>query len=741
MVHAEVIKVYKNICSFIEQKQLIEAFNQLDILLDNLQWGEAVEKKEELQQIYRYMLSFTFEGVKDPEQETIYTNLVASLYKLLEEVKEELLLRNSSYYEYSQKRYFLYGNKPDIKEIRKGIEESFANAGLSELLEESFKLKGKSEEYFLQREKLITQLFRLIWFSNHFSVEEKDTFLAITNSSIISVEDKCVTVSALVLSLLRSFDEDKILMLIDLCKHSQVQVAQRALVAILPLCSLYANRLIYFSSIHHRLLLLFDDHKILEKLYTVIIQFIRSCETDKIAKRLHEEILPEVMKVSPLLQEKMDIDSLLRGEDTEEKNPEWQEILEESGLSEKLKEFSELQMEGADVYMSTFAMLKNFPFFNDTKNWFLPFFVTQSAISSLFDGSQKTFLTALMSNGYMCNSDKYSFCLSLMQMPSAQRNMMTQAFKMETQQGNEIQSEDAILAKTREAEVISNLYIQDMYRFFHLFPQKDEFTNPFNFALSFHNTWLFGVLSFGREKIRQLAEYYFIKGHYLQALDLFLRIEKEETEKDKEIYQKIGYSYQESGDYVQALKYYLQADIIQPNDKWTIRKIAYCYRLSKECEKALVYYKKTEELLPENMSVLLQIGNCYMQMEQYNEALAYYYKVEYLQPDNIKVWRAIAWCSFLCDKYTQADKFYTKVLASSPHKLDYLNAGHVLFIIGKKKKAIANYLQSLSLHQNSGQEFFRFFRQDFHYLLEKGIEQQELYLLEDYLKYQFKEKV
>ena len=32
-----------------------------------------------------------------------------------------------------------------------------------------------------------------------------------------------------------------------------------------------------------------------------------------------------------------------------DKNPEWQEILEQSGIADKLKELNDLQLEGADV--------------------------------------------------------------------------------------------------------------------------------------------------------------------------------------------------------------------------------------------------------------------------------------------------------------------------------------------------------------------------------------------------------
>ena len=36
-------------------------------------------------------------------------------------------------------------------------------------------------------------------------------------------------------------------------------------------------------------------------------------------------------------------------------NPDWEKAFESSGLGDKIREMNELQLEGADVYMSTFA--------------------------------------------------------------------------------------------------------------------------------------------------------------------------------------------------------------------------------------------------------------------------------------------------------------------------------------------------------------------------------------------------
>ncbi len=144
---------------------------------------------------------------------------------------------------------------------------------------------------------------------------------------------------------------------------------------------------------------------------------------------MREEILPEVMKISPLLKDKLDAEKLMNSDEWEEANPEWQEMLEASGVSDKLQELSELQQEGADVYMSTFSLLKNFSFFNELSNWFLPFDSSHTTVNELFQSDDRGLITAFAANNAMCNSDKYSFCLSILQMPEMQRNMLKNSLK------------------------------------------------------------------------------------------------------------------------------------------------------------------------------------------------------------------------------------------------------------------------------------------------------------------------
>ena len=444
---------------------------------------------------------------------------------------------------------------------------------------------------------------------------------------------------------------------------------------------------------------------------------------------MKEEILPEMMKMSPKIKDKLENDNPM-GDEWNEENPEWRDMLDEN-ISDKLKELSELQMEGADVYMSTFSLLKSFPFFSTLSNWYLPFDSGFSTISELFRNDDKSLLTAFVNNNVMCNSDKYSFCLSILQMPESQRGMLKQSFKMESEQMDEMAKDEALLTPEITAKNISKQYIQDLFRFFKLHPQHADFSDMFGYSLILHKTYLYDILGNNDNFKESIAEYYFSKSHYSQALEVFETI-VQEAPASAALYQKIGYSHQQSSQFDQALAAYQKADLIQPDDLWTLKKMALCCRMAGNYGKALEYYQHTDFLKPDQKSIQMQMGHCMIELGKFKEALALFFKLDALEEEDIRVWRAISWCSFVSGNISQAAYYSQKIIEAAPTATDYLNAGHIAWCNGKLQEAIGYYQQNISL-QNNKELFVQNLQEDKPHLLANGIDADEIPLLLDAL--------
>ena len=729
---SQIHATYKSALQLLSGGQLKNAFEKTKALVDELQIGEYSDRLTDLQQNYVYLLQYFVAGVEDPQRKTVYNKLIAKLFILNNELREELLLRNSSNFEYSQKRYFPFSKRyTSANELLISLKYYHSQSALILNL-------GDSHEVEIKRlrsnyETALTELFSLFWLTSTYQTDERNVLSKLMQADYPGWLEKTFLVSAITLNLWRMFDEAKLTILFDACQHEDQRVRQRALVGLCFVLAKYNRFLPYFPSIRNRLVLLADDSHLAENFQNIIIQIIATAETDKISKKMQEEILPEMLKLSPKVRDKMDIESLMNADEWNEENPQWQELLGETGLSDKLKELSEMQLEGADVYMSTFSMLKSFPFFSTFSNWFLPFDSRYSAVSEMFADDDKSLLSAFITNNVLCNSDKYSFCLSVLQMPESQRGMLKHSFKMEAEQLDEMSKEEAILTPDVTAKHISKLYIQDLFRFFKLNPQRNDFSDMFGFSLLMHRSYLFDILSGNNDFKNNIAEYYFLKSHYNQALDLFEELQHD-LPPSAAIWQKIGYSFQLTSQFEKALNAYLKADIIQPDDLWTIRKMALCCRLSGNYAKALEYYQHADFLNPDSKSILMQIGHCFLELGRFKEALAVYFKLDALEEENVKVWRAIAWCSFVLGNILQADYYVNKLIVATPTAHDYLNAGHIAWCQRKLQIAIDFYKKSWSLLDNNRELFIESLLDDKLYLIANGIDADEIPLMIDALE-------
>jgi tetratricopeptide (TPR) repeat protein len=727
MTTTEMQHTATEILVYLKKRQLKQAIDSLRNWLQTIRLVEYVDQVDELENNYRLMLQYAVDGVDDPQREAVYHNLVKKAFLLTDTIKEELFTKFSNSYDYSQIRY----HRPQLRSLRaivSALEDQSTNKEVAFLIEEGLNQQAYKREQFALHEQTRLEMFRSLWLIQELDVDSFNLLLA---SDVIDPVDKSFAVSGLTLNLLRQFNPERIIMLADACMHQQPEVRLRAMVGLALALAIYNARLPFYDGIRQRLASLNDDPYFAKTLVTIIIQFARTSETDKISQKMQQEILPEMMKLAPQVKDKIDLESMTSAEEWEDKNPEWQDLIEKSGMGDKLREMSELQLEGADVYMNTFAQLKHYPFFNEVPNWFLPFDSTHSAITGLFEESSQL-MELLLNNAYLCNSDKYSLAISMKQIAQTQRNSMMQAFKMESEQIEEMKKADLNVGSEVRERQISNQYIQDLYRFFKLFAYRNDFMPVFNWSLRFHSCWFFDMLHLSEEQQLQIAEFYFAKGYYDEAFSLFEQLSATGVAAD--LFQKMGYCKQQTGDFGQALEYYLRAEALLPEQLWLTRKIAFCQKMLRNYDEALNYYKRAEVLDPENRNIQLQIGHLFVQEKHYPEALNYYFKVE-LATSTPKVWRAIAWCSFLSGKFHQAENYYAKIIDQKPTKLDYLNAGHAAWAQQKRNDALQLYAKSIQLFRQDDDDFYAAFNQDIDQLCESGIAKEEIPLMMDKLRY------
>jgi len=738
MRETEIKKSHDDICRLLSDRKLKPAFNLLGNMITVNGLGEFSDQQLDLEQNYRFMLKYTVEGITDPERQKIYQHLLLSTFELSDLCADSLLLKYSTSLEYQKKRGFSRMMLEDITDYFSQLETFHLQNELRSLIETTPSDKKGEPEEEKHHQKLIN-LFYQYWFKNKLSPEEISNFKAFLKNPHFPVHEKALLVTSVTLGQLHLFDEQKIMLLFEAYESEEEEVSQRALTGLLISLYKFDKRIFLFPAITARMLLLSEKNTFRSHLEKILLQLIGSKETEKIQKKLQDEILPEMMKLSPNLRNKLSLEAMLGDALNEDKNPEWQDIFKDSpGFMDKMEELSEMQMKGADIFMTSFSSLKSFPFFSELTNWFIPFFphhpqLLGSSTSEDLADNQKLF-DLLLKTPVLCNSDKYSFCFSMQTIPSEYKKMMFDNLTAEFDQLLEAESEDEIMTHDKKAEAISGQYIRDLYRFFKLHPQRDGFEDIFSWTFDFHNKSVFrDLLKEEHQLLRNIAEFYFAKNYYQDSAEIYEMLLKELEE--AELNQKLAFCYQKMELYDLALSYYLKADLFDQNRTWNLKKIALCYRHLKKPDLALEYYLQAIALEPDNLAIHISIGHCRMELKQYEEALKSYFKVEYLSPGNKKIWRPIGWCSLLVGKKQQSEQYFTKLVVDAPNKFDLMNMGHVQWCLGKRKIALDYYKQSINDAEMSENEFMEAFHEDLEHLLCQGVDAEDVPIMLDQLRY------
>jgi tetratricopeptide (TPR) repeat protein len=738
MTETELKNKYRQICKLLSVRTLKPAFDLLEGLISESGQGNFRDEYISLEQNYKYMLKYTVEGINDPERQRIYEHLLIASFELADKNFEYLRMKYSQSIEYQKKRSFTQRYITNFDSFLIDLEKHSVQKELRTFITDS--TSGGDEtmiEAELHQDKLYT-LFYHFWFTDRLSENEIRFLKSFFKNDAFPYYEKSIVITGLTLSLMRFFDENKIIQLFTAHDNLNEEVSQRALIGLLIGIYSYDQRMPLFHAITGRLEILIEDPHFRSNFEKTIIQFIRSKETEKIRQKLQDEIIPEMLKLSPNLRNKLSIESLLT-EASEDKNPEWQEILKDSPeLLGKMEELTEMQLDGADVFMSSFSMLKHFPFFNEFANWFYPFTSEHPEIKrnpvNKESGDDLAFTNLLEKSSMLCNSDKYSFFFSILNIPPNYKKMVSDSLKAESEQIEENAKDESFLTHSKKAEIVISQYVRDLYRFFKIHPQRDGFEDIFAWSFDFHNKFAFSKLFSEDLNIqRSIAEFNFAKNYFREAADIYELLLKDNEE--AEMIQKLAYCYHKMGDYKKALGFYLKADLFNQNRNWNLKKIALCYRNLKKPAKALEYYQQAVMLEPDNLSLHASIGQCQMELNQIDAALKSYYKVEYLSPGNKKIWRPIGWCSFLAGKIEQAEVYYKKLIDDNPNKYDWLNMGHVQWCLGNRKEALNCYKKSINDQESSENDFMEAFNEDLHHLIKQGVNQDDVPIMLDQLRY------
>ena len=712
MTKLEIENIHRQATLFLDNAEVSEAFETVGKLSHELSRADINDELERLHMSYMFMLKYLEQGVMDPQRDEILSKILQSLYSLNDQCFIGLMEQTSPEVFYARRRELAGVSLISIiEEYRKELQQLSLVKSLPNEESDNHAILA----HLRQAEELETKLFNRVWSSLPLSAEDANSLKLCINGDILPVHTRCLLVAALFLGLMKFYDESKLLIMLEAYSLSDEPLVQlRALTCAMLAMLAHKKRIITSKAIQSRLSTMQDMSEFKQDVWSIQVQLARSRNTENVKERVRNDLIPNIMKMRPDIIDKLkDKDSQVIDLSDIEANPEWQDWLDQSGITRRIEEFNAMQIEGSDVFIATFAHLKTFPFFKTLSNWFLPFYAAHSSVVENLGASKMALAEVVQHAPYLCNSDKYSFCLSLGALPESQRTMMSAQLEEQNAALNE--AKQAELPDERKQRVsIVNAFVQDLYRFFKLFSRRREFIavmdNP---GIDMTDCLQLTHVTRDAHVLELLGTLYFKNAFYEDAIKCFSRLEEIDDATDDHIYQKIGFAYQNAGKTEQALNYYKRYELLHEEDAWNMRHIAACYRALGEFDKALDYYRGVEALTPDNVSLTLTIGHVLLEQNRTNEALQQYFKADLMDNSKHRAWRPIAWCSFLLNDYERAIDYYDRIARDDkPSAQDLLNRGHVLLCQGKTQEAINTYRESLNLMGGVTKKFRNAFKGD-----------------------------
>jgi len=644
---------------------------------------DYADEVERIEEDYRRMVEYISLGYNDPERDNVYLGLLQRLYRTVSNMRMACLVCYSPPF---MEALRLHSEHLRVTgQIREMLENYVTDVAMLGLEDEAER-RAKERDVYGKHNKMMQELFSRILVSSQWNSGDALFMEKILTSPMVDVADAQVIVSAIMLAAMNSFDMYKFTVLMYVYRNSKDEhLRQRALIGWVFALNSYPYTADIGPVLFPECVALVSeacaDDSIARELVDLQKQIIFCMDAEKDNDRIQKDIMPTLLKNSNL--------NITRFGIAEKEEDPMQDVFD-PGASERAMEDMEasfrkmidMQKAGSDIYFGGFSQMKRFTFFSSMANWFYPFFIKHADIAYTADKlGDSRFMLTLLENGPFCDSDKYSFVLAMSsiidKIPANMREMLGS--------GDALGPAVSDIDKASPA-YIRRMYLQDLFRFFRLFPQREYLATAFSSPLH---------LFVAREIFRQEG-----LDKYMAELGSFLLKRKDDTSLACLID-----SYHDDDD----VKWLIIEGIydmnmsrpdlamdkldrvleLQPDNERATALLAKACLMQGEVDEAEEHYEKLCMLHPEKTGYALNYCITLTEAGKYDEAVNMLYKLNYEHPESMEIVRVLAWGLLGQGKLEQAGKEYARLLDSGKATgNDYINAGYCKWFGGELSAAV-----------------------------------------------------
>lgn len=635
---------------------------------------------------YELMKSYMRKGLNDPQFEEVYDRLLKALYVLNADVQLAVFLNENPSY---QAAYMdVQSLDADFDAIKTRLEAFVQDIALLSL-EPQEEQKVRKQELYDRHQQYVNKLFNALLVSPQWNESTAEFAQELLLSPTIDAVDAQLLLSGVMLSVIQLFDIHQFQTLVQVYRQAtDPHLRQRALVGIV--LSLPENEGDIYPEIQQTINTLCQDEQTCRELVELQMQMFYCMNADADNEKLQKDIIPSLMKGSNI--------SISRAGIVEKEEDEVDEMLNPGAADQAMEEMERnfnqmmnMQKAGSDIYFGGFSHMKRFAFFMTLSNWFVPFYEDHPGLRQVNDklGGNK-FMQLLLESGPFCDSDKYSFVLGLSsiidKIPQNMREMLDNQDVFGTTVGMEEKSNPAYVRR---------MYLQDLYRFYRIYHNKNDFHNPFDTS-AVENSAFFVICPYFREsplkdRVMEVGKFLY-KHHFYRELWQLLGAYKDSD--DIEYWRLAAMASYREKDYLSADKAYTNVLELNADDMPAIRGKALTGFYLEDYEQAVEYNRRLLELDATNEHVQLNLAVSLMNNDEIEEGMSLLFKLNYDHPENLSIQRSLAWGYLRQQKPQQAAPIYKRLLANQ-HRMptDCLNAGYCQWFLSNMEEAVNLFKQ------------------------------------------------
>ncbi len=693
---------HRSLMEDLEAGSLLNVLDTLSEMITTLEDDDLAFEQKVIRDTFFAMLSYFEQGQSDPMREKLFQQLLNNTRVLNQRVLLARMERSCKglYFAQLQRQRNRPQTPADFQAMLRRFAEDWSMAALTH---DKKSLEDFRREWHNKHDLFNCEVFKRSWGTPFWNKLWEESATDLLNAELISAQDKALFLSGVTLGALEVFDARKVTFHLTAALHPEPLISQRAIVGLLLLILTYPQELQSNASLLSALTETFQPGtRAAADLCIALEIFLRTDEWEELNRRIKEEVLPELKKQQRLKKERegRDEDDDLNEERLlQHIDMEW--IENSPRLQKQAEEIQEMQKKGCDIYFESFGHLKHFQFFREISSWFCPFdpqhavLQTPSAQKLLAPGA---LLPTLMQMSLFCDSDQYSFALTVAEMPQHDVKQLLGGLPIEpiANLSDLLKGEGGATFNRR---ITCQKYIHSLNRFFKYFLHHHEFTDPFGRIPEFmqEEWWKKILFSQPTPENTAVADYCFKQKHYDYASALYAAF-CDSPQATAQQFQQLGYCHEQCGEHWKASCAYSQALLLLPDDPWTERHLAYCFDCMKFYDSSLALHEKILEREPENPATLLALSRCYAFQGAYDSAMSLLYKLVYLRPNSRKARLAMAEVALQRGKLDEAKKNIQHYLASgattaAAEKL----AGDIAFSSHSISEALQHYRRAIQM--------------------------------------------